>query len=248
MTASHIGHKMAIILDNKVNSAPVIQGAIRGGASTITMGSAKPQVAQREADDLVDVLRTGSLPAPLVEESSSEVGPLLGFDAIRKTQFSFILGSILVLLIMIAYYRTSGAIAIAALALNILFMIAVLALFGATLTLPGIAAVVLSVGMCVDGNILIYERIRDELRLGKSVRGAVDLGFTRAFSAILDGQLTTAAGGWVLLQYGSGPIKGFAVLLLVGVFTTLFVNTWVTRVFFDWYIAKKKGQMATISI
>jgi hypothetical protein len=125
---------------------------------------------------------------------------------------------------------------------------AVMALFGATLTLPGIAAVVLSVGMCVDGNILIYERIRDELRLGKSVRGAVDLGFTRAFSAILDGQLTTAAGGWVLLQYGSGPIKGFAVLLLVGVFTTLFVNTWVTRVFFDWYIAKKKGQMATISI
>jgi preprotein translocase subunit SecD len=123
-----------------------------------------------------------------------------------------------------------------------------MALFGATLTLPGIAALVLSVGMCVDGNILIYERIRDELRLGKSVRGAVDVGFTRAFSAILDGQLTTAAGGWVLLQYGSGPIKGFAVLLLVGVFTTLLVNTWATRIFFDWYIAKKKGQMATISI
>jgi len=124
----------------------------------------------------------------------------------------------------------------------------VMAAFGATLTLPGIAAVVLSVGMTVDGNILIYERIRDELLLGKSVRGAIDLGFSRAFSAILDGQLTTAAAGWVLLQYGSGPIKGFAVMLLVGVGTTLFVNTWGTRIFFDWIISRKKGPVATLSI
>jgi preprotein translocase subunit SecD len=113
---------------------------------------------------------------------------------------------------------------------------------------PGIAAIVLSIGMEVDGNILIYERIRDELLLGKSVRGAIDLGFARAFSAILDGQLTTAAAGWVLLQYGSGPIKGFAVMLLVGVFTTLSTNIWVTRIFFDWYVARKKGTLATISI
>ena len=112
---------------------------------------------------------------------------------------------------------------------------------------PGIAAIVLSVGMCVDGNILIYERIRDELNLGKSVRGAVDLGFSRAFSAILDGQLTTAAAGWVLLQYGSGPIKGFAVMLLVGVFTTVITNTWVTRILFDWY-TRKQGPSGTISI
>ena len=111
-----------------------------------------------------------------------------------------------------------------------------------------IAAIVLSIGMEVDGNILIYERIRDELLLGKSVRGAIDLGFSRAFSAILDGQLTTAAAGWVLLQYGSGPIKGFAVMLLVGVFTTLSTNIWVTRIFFDWYVARKKGTLATISI
>jgi len=114
--------------------------------------------------------------------------------------------------------------------------------------LPGIAAVVLSVGMTVDGNILIYERIRDELLLGKSVRGAIDLGFSRAFSAILDGQLTTAAAGWVLLQYGSGPIKGFAVMLLVGVGATLFVNTWVTRIFFDWTISRKKSATSTLSI
>jgi preprotein translocase subunit SecD len=247
MTASHIGHKMAIILDDKVNSAPVIQGAIRGGASTITMGSAKPQVAQAEADDLVDVLRTGSLPAPLVEESSSEVGPLLGFDAIRKTQFSFIIGSILVLFIMIIYYRTSGAIAILALSLNILFMIGVLALFGATLTLPGIAAIVLTVGMAVDANIIIYERIREELRLGKSVRGAVDAGFSRGFAAILDGQLTTAAAGYVLMQYGSGPIRGFAVMLIIGIASTLFTATWCTRLFFEYYVGRGR-KSATIGI
>jgi len=123
-----------------------------------------------------------------------------------------------------------------------------MAAFGATLTLPGVAAIVLSIGMEVDGNILIYERIRDELLLGKSVRGAIDLGFSRAFSAIFDGQLTTAAAGWVLLSYGSGPIKGFAVMLLVGVFTTLSTNIWVTRIFFDWYVSRKKGTLATISI
>ncbi|HUH05640.1 MAG TPA: protein translocase subunit SecD [Kofleriaceae bacterium] len=247
MTAEHVGHKMAIILDNKVNSAPVIQGAIRGGASTITMGSAKPQVAQAEADDLVDVLRTGSLPAPLVEESSSEVGPLLGLDAIRKTQFSFLLGTILTILIMVAYYRTSGAIAIGALALNILFMLAVLALFGATLTLPGIAAIVLTVGMAVDANIIIYERIREELRLGKSVRGAVDAGFSRGFAAILDGQLTTAAAGYVLMQYGSGPIRGFAVMLIIGIACTLFTATWCTRLFFEYYVGRGR-KATTISI
>jgi protein-export membrane protein SecD len=116
------------------------------------------------------------------------------------------------------------------------------------LTLPGIAAVVLTVGMAVDGNVLIYERIRDELLLGKSVKGAVELGFQRAFSSILDGQLTTAAAGWVLLQYGSGPIYGFAVMLLVGIFTTLFTSVWITRYFFDVYVSRKKGELATISI
>ena len=142
---------------------------------------------------------------------------------------------------MVGVYRWSGWIAVFAVVFHIVMTLAVMAMFGATLTLPGIAAIVLSIGMEVDGNILIYERIRDELLLGKSVRGAIDLGFSRAFSAILDGQLTTAAAGWVLLQYGSGPIKGFAVMLLVGVFTTLSTNIWVTRIFFDWYVARKKG-------
>ncbi|HWU89470.1 MAG TPA: protein translocase subunit SecD [Kofleriaceae bacterium] len=248
LTAQIVGKKLATILDETVKSAPTINGAIRGGRAMITMGGGDPHRQEIERDELVNVLRTGSLPAPLREESISDVGPTLGRDAIDKTKLSFGLGIILVVVIMVGIYRWSGWISVFALVFHNLLTLAIMAMFGATLTLPGIAAIVLSVGMCVDGNILIYERIRDELLLGKSVRGAVDLGFSRAFSAILDGQLTTAAGGWVLLQYGSGPIKGFAVMLLVGVFTTITTNTWVTRIFFDWYIARKKGQLATISI
>ena len=248
LTTEIVGQKLATILDGKVKSAPIINTAITGGRASITMGGADPDRQLKERDEVVNVLKTGSLPAPLREESSSELGPTLGRDAISKTQTSFLIGVILVVLIMVGIYRWSGWIAVFAVGFQVLLTVTVMAVFGATLTLPGIAAVVLSVGMTVDGNILIYERIREELLLGKSVRGAVDLGFARAFSAILDGQLTTAAAGWVLLQYGSGPIKGFATLLLVGVFTTIFTNIWVTRILFDWYITRKKGQMATISI
>jgi protein-export membrane protein SecD len=248
LTAEIVGQKLATILDGKVKSAPIINGAIKGGRASITMGGADADRQIKDRDQLVNVLKTGSLPAPLREESTSELGPTLGRDAIDKTKVSFLIGVILVVLIMVGVYKWSGWIAVFAVIFHNLLTIAVMAVFGATLTLPGIAAIVLSVGMTVDGNILIYERIREELLLGKSVRGAVDLGFSRAFSAILDGQLTTAAAGWVLLQYGSGPIKGFATLLLVGVFTTVTTNIWVTRVLFDWYITRKKGQMATISI
>ena len=248
VTAAIVGMKFATILDDKVKSAPIIQTAIRGGRASISMGGSDPRVMEKERDDLVAVLKTGSLPAPLREASHSDVGPTLGRDAIAKTRMSFELGILLVICIMVGVYRWSGWIAVFAVVFHILMTLAVMALFGATLTLPGIAAIVLSIGMEVDGNILIYERIRDELNLGKSVRGAIDLGFSRAFSAILDGQLTTAAAGWVLLQYGSGPIKGFAVMLLVGVFTTLTTNIWVTRILFDWNVARKKGHIATISI
>jgi preprotein translocase subunit SecD len=248
VTAEIVGKKLAAVLDGKVRSAPVINGAIRGGRASITLGGGDVQRQEHDREELVNVLRTGSLPASLEKQTESELGPTLGRDAISKTKLSFIIGIILVVLIMVGVYRWSGWIAVFAVVFHILMTLAVMAAFGATLTLPGVAAIVLSIGMEVDGNILIYERIRDELLLGKSVRGAVDLGFSRAFSAILDGQLTTAAAGWVLLQYGSGPIKGFAVMLLVGVFTTLSTNIWVTRIFFDWYIAKKKGQLATISI
>jgi preprotein translocase subunit SecD len=248
LTSQIVGKKLATILDDKVRSAPIINQAIRGGRASITLGGGDILRQEREREQLVNVLRTGSLPAPLVKQSESELGPTLGRDAIDKTKLSFIIGIILVILIMVGIYRWSGWIAVFAVVFHIVMTLAVMAMFGATLTLPGVAAIVLSIGMEVDGNILIYERIRDELLLGKSVRGAIDLGFSRAFSAILDGQLTTAAAGWVLLSYGSGPIKGFAVMLLVGVFTTLSTNIWVTRILFDWYVSRKKGQLATISI
>jgi len=248
LTSQIVGKKLATVLDDKVKSAPIINSAIRGGRASITLGGSDVLRQEREREELVNVLKTGSLPAPLREETAQKLGPTLGSDAINKTKLSFIIGIILVILIMVGIYRWSGWIAVFAVVFHIVMTLAVMAMFGATLTLPGVAAIVLSIGMEVDGNILIYERIRDELLLGKSVRGAIDLGFSRAFSAILDGQLTTAAAGWVLLQYGSGPIKGFAVMLLVGVFTTLSTNIWVTRIFFDWYVSRKKGQLATISI
>ena len=249
LTAQIVGQKLATILDDKVKRAPIINTAIRGGRASITMGGSRDGDRQlAEAKELENVLKTGSLPAPLREESISEIGPTLGRDAIDKTKLSFGIGILLVVLIMVGIYRWSGWISVFAVVFHVILTLAVMALFKATLTLPGIAAIVLAIGMEVDGNILIYERIRDELLLGKSVRGAVDVGFSRAFSAILDGQLTTAAAAWVLLQYGSGPIKGFAVMMLVGVFTTLSTNIWVTRIFFDWYIARKKGQVQTISI
>jgi preprotein translocase subunit SecD len=247
MTSKNIGKKMAIILDETVNSAPVIQDAITGGRSTITMGGSSNQAIEREADDLVSVLKTGSLPAPLQQESAADQGPTLGSDAVSKASFAFLLGSGLVLLVMIYIYRLSGFLSIIALVLNILFMVAALAGLGATLTLPGIAATVLTVGMAVDANIIIYERIREELRAGKSIRGAVDAGFSRAFSAILDGQLTTAVAGYVLLQYGSGPIRGFAVMLIIGIVTTLFTTTWCTRLLFDYYLGKGR-KVTEISI
>jgi preprotein translocase subunit SecD len=249
LTSQIVGKKLAAILEDRVRSAPIINQAIRTGHAVITLGRGNdPVLAEREREELVNVLKTGSLPAPLVESSHTTVGPTLGRDAIDKTKLSFIIGICLVILIMVGVYKWSGWIAVFSVVFHIVMTLAVMAMFGATLTLPGVAAIVLSIGMEVDGNILIYERIRDELLLGKSVRGAVDLGFSRAFSAILDGQLTTATAGWVLLEYGSGPIKGFAVMLLVGVFTTLSTNIWVTRIFFDWYISRKKGQLATISI
>lgn len=238
LTGKNVGRKMAIILDAKVNSAPTIQTKIDGGRSSITMGGGTRAYQQSEAEDLVNVLRTGSLPAPLKEESSSEVGPLLGQDAIDKAVVAFGLGALLVMVIMVGYYRTSGAISIAALTLNIGFMMALLAGFGATLTLPGVAALVLTVGMAVDANIIIYERIREELRTGKSVKGAVDAGFSRGFSAILDGQLTTGVAAYVLYQFGSGPIRGFAVMLLIGIVCTLFTATWCTRLFFEYYVGR----------
>ncbi len=246
VTSEAVGKKFAIILDNKIASAPSIRQAITQGSAVITLGGSDPKESQAEAEDLVDVLRTGSLPAPLREDSASEVGPLLGHDAVEKAKVAFGLGSILVILIMVGYYRSSGVISIVALALNLGFMMAILAAFQATLTLPGIAALVLTVGMAVDANIIIYERIREELRAGKSVRGSVEAGFAHGLPAIIDGNLTTGVAAYVLFQYGSGPIKGFAVMLLIGIVCTLFTATWCTRLFFEYYVGRGKNRVLGI--
>jgi preprotein translocase subunit SecD len=247
MTGKNVGRKMAIILDDKVSSAPVIQDKIGGGRSSITMGGGNDREIQREAQDLVNVLKTGSLPAPLKIDSQSEVGPLLGRDAIDKAQLAFVLGAILVMLVMLYFYRFAGVISIVAVVLNILYMLALMAALGATLTLPGIAALVLTIGMAVDANIIIYERIREELRAGKSVKGAVDAGYHRGFAAVFDGHITTLCAGYVLYQYGSGPIKGFAVMLIIGIFTTLFTQVWCARLFFNYYVSRR-SQATTLSI
>jgi len=242
------GEKMAIILDDRINSAPIIQTAITGGRSQITMGGSDPQIMQVEAQDLVNVLRTGALPAPLREMSSSRVGPMLGQDAIDKTRTSMLVGAIAVVLLMLYFYKVSGLIANVAMVLNILFQVSILAALQATLTLPGIAALVLTVGMAVDSNIIIYERIREELRAGKSVRGAVDAGFSRAFTTVFDAHVTNFVAGFVLMEYGTGPIRGFAVMLLIGVVCNLFTSTWVSRVMFEHYVGRRKAATATISI
>jgi preprotein translocase subunit SecD len=248
VTKDNVGRRMAVILDDKITSAPTLQTAILDGRARITMGGGDNRIIQQEAEDLVNVLRTGALPAPLVEIQSSQFGALLGQDAIDKAKLSMGVGAILVILLMIGFYRFSGLIANFAMLLNILFQVAILAAFQAVLTLPGIAGLVLTVGMAVDSNIIIYERIREELRSGKSVRGAVDAGFGRAFWTVFDAHVTNFVAGFVLMEYGTGPIRGFAVTLLIGVVCNLFTSTWVSRLFFEYYVNRKRSATATLSI
>jgi preprotein translocase subunit SecD len=248
LTGENIGRKMAIVLDEKINSAPVIEGRI-GARGRITLGGfGDPFALQNEAKDLVSVLRSGALPAPLRKTFETQVGPTMGRDAVDKAKFSMILGAIAVVLFMIIYYRLSGVIAVVAMILNMLFMIAILAAFEASLTLPGIAGLVLTVGMAVDANIIIYERIREELRMGKSVRTAVDLGFGRAFWTVFDAHVTNFVAGVVLYSYGSGPIRGFAVTLLVGIVTNLFTSYWLSHWMFDALVGRRGAARATLSI
>ncbi len=246
-SGQNIGRKMAIILDERINSAPVIETRIGGGSARITMGGfGDPFQLQQEAKDLVAVLRTGALPAPLKKTFETQVGPTLGKDAVEKAKFSMAIGSIAVILFMLIYYRLSGFIADLAMVLNIIYQLSILALLGATLTLPGIAGVVLTVGMAVDANIIIYERIREELRAGKSARGAVEAGFGRAFWTVFDAHVTNLVAGIVLYSYGTGPIRGFAVTLMIGIVCNLFTSVWLSRAMFDWVVGRK--QSATLSI
>ncbi|MSP63526.1 MAG: protein translocase subunit SecD [Myxococcales bacterium] len=249
VSGDNVGRKMAIILDQKITSAPVLEGKIGGGRARITLGGGSPEGMKQEAIDLVAVLRTGALPAPLTWKSENQVGPTLGRDAVDKAKFSMAVGSLAVILFMLLYYRLSGLIANIAMVLNILFLLAILAYLpgsAATLTLPGIAGVVLTVGMAVDANIIIYERIREELRAGKSARGAVEAGFGRAFWTVFDAHVTNLVAGIVLFSYGTGPIRGFAVTLIAGIICNLFTSVWVSRVMFDYMVGRKKA--ATLSI
>jgi len=239
-TNDNIGQQMAIVLDKKVMSAPKIQSAIYD-AGRIT-GSFTPQ----EAEDLALVLRTGALPASLEILEERTVGPSLGKDSISKGFLASLIGSLLVIAFMIFYYRLSGVIAVIALALNILIIFAVLAYFHATLTLPGIAGIALTIGMAVDANILIFERIKEELALGKTVRSSIESGFAKALITIVDTNLTTILAAIFLYMFGTGPVRGFALTLTIGLLANMFTAIFVSRVIFDSIYRDRKAQ--TISI
>lgn len=241
ITGENVKRRLAIILDNRVHSAPVIQERIGGGRASITGA-----FDMKEARDLAIVLRAGALPAPVEIIEERTVGPSLGRDSIRQGIISFIIGGSLVVLFMIAYYRGAGLVADVALVFNVVFLLAILAGFKAVLTLPGIAGIVLTVGMAVDANVLINERIREELRAGKSPRAAVEAGYERALPAILDSNITTFLSGLILFQFGTGPIRGFAVALCVGILTTVVTAVYLTRVYHDYRMAGR--QLARISI
>ena len=247
VSGENVGRKMAIILDEKITSAPVLESKIGGGRARITLGGmGNPETLKQEAMDLVAVLRTGALPAPLTWKSENQVGPTLGRDSVDKAKTSMLIGSLAVIIFMLIYYRLSGLIANLAMVLNILFLLSIMAMLQATLTLPGIAGVVLTVGMAVDANIIIYERIREELRAGKSARSAVDSGFNRAFWTVFDAHVTNLVAGIVLYSYGTGPIRGFAVTLIAGIICNLFTSVWVSRAMFDFVVGRRKVDSLSI--
>ncbi|MFC1834412.1 protein translocase subunit SecD [Thermodesulfobacteriota bacterium] len=231
VTRDNVGKRLAIILDKRIYSAPVIKSRISGG-SAIIEGRFSPE----EARDLVIVLRSGSLPAPVEILERRSVGPSLGEDSIRLGRNAVLLGLLLVVAGMAVYYRWSGVVADIALVLNLFLIFAIMVSPGlrATLTLPGLAGVALTMGMAIDANILIFERIREELRLGKSPKAAVDMGYSKAFSTILDANVTTILAALPLIQFGTGPIKGFAVTLCIGLIVSMFTALFVTRVVFDY--------------
>lgn len=241
ITAANVGKRMAIVLDDTVYSAPVIRERISGGSAQIS-GS----FSEQEATDLAIVLRAGSLPAPVNILEDRTVGPSLGQDSINQGILSVTIGGILVILAMLIYYRLAGLVANAALVLNIIFIMAMLSMFKATLTLPGIAGIVLTIGMAVDANVLIFERIREELRLGKTARAALEAGFSKALSSIIDSNVTTLIAALVLFQFGTGPVKGFAVTLSIGIVSSMFTAIFVSRLIFDYFLVHRQAKRLSI--
>ncbi len=238
-TKTHIGTRLAIVLDNKVQSAPVIRSEI--GAR----GQISGQFTYQEARDLAIVLRAGALPAPVKIIEETTVGPSLGKESVEKGIKAGVAGIIIVMLFMAVYYKTAGVIADLALLMNVVLLWAMMILLGATLTLPGIAGFILTVGMAVDANVIIFERIREELRRGRNLFSAVEAGFARAWGTILDANVTTLIAAAVLFQFGTGPIKGFAVTLSLGILSSMFTAVFVTKVLLD-LIVKFKPQIFRI--
>lgn len=248
VTGANVGRRFAIILDEVVDSAPRIQGKIGGGHATITMGGGDPQQQLANAKKLELVLRSGALPAPITPSNETLIGPTLGQDAIGKGVTGAAVGSLFVLVFMAIYYRASGLVADMAVLFNFIIQLAILASFSATMTLPGIAGLALTLGVAVDANVLINERIREELRAGRSVRAAVEAGYDKSFTAILDGHITVLISGLILAQYGTGPVKGFAITLIVGIVASLFTGVFCTRIVFDWWARGLKVKALSVGI
>lgn len=241
LTTEHVGERFAIVLDGKVLSAPVIREPIPGGRGQISGG-----FTLQGAKDLAVLLRSGALPAPLSVIEERTVGAGLGADTIEQGKIGSAVGVLFVLIFMIFFYRGFGLIADIVLLVNLAMIIGVSALFGATLTLPGIAGIVLTLGMAVDANILPFERIRDEVRAGVPTLRAIDIGFHRSMKTVLDGNLTNLICSLILFQFGAGPIRGFAVTLSIGVVTTLFTCLALSKVLIDWYMNGKNKKIGYI--
>lgn len=233
ITGANVNKRCAIILDNLVFSAPVIRGKIPGGRSQI-----EGMADLEEAKLLEIVLKAGALPAPVDIIEERTVGPSLGQDSISKGFSSALIGFLMVAVFMVFYYQKAGSVAAAGLTLTVLFILGVLAGFGATLTLPGIAGIILTIGMAVDANVLIYERIREEMATGKTVKASVESGFSKAYSAIIDSNITTFFTGIILYQFGTGPVQGFALTLMIGIVSSLFSALVIVRLLFDFMIYK----------
>ncbi|HEY8089147.1 MAG TPA: protein translocase subunit SecD [Polyangiaceae bacterium] len=246
ITGANVNRRFAIILDDVVDSAPVIRTKIGGGHAQISMGAGDSEKQLHDAKQLELVLRSGALPAPITPSSESVIGPSLGRDAVQQGVKGAFYGVMGVLAFMIFYYRKSGFVADVAVLFNLMLQMAALASFSATMTLPGIAGLALTIGMSVDANVLINERIREELRAGKTVRAAVEAGYTRAWPSIVDGHATVFISGLILMQYGSGPVKGFAVALVIGIICSLFTGFFCTRLVFDWWVRGAKVKRLSV--
>ncbi len=240
LTSANVGNGLAIVLDGRVVSAPVIKSRIAD------RGQIEGNFTQQEVQDLVLVLKSGALPASITFLEERTVGPSLGREAIRDGLRAGIIGTLLVILVMLVYYKLSGVNAVLALVLNVLILFGGMGMFHSTLTLPGIFGIILTIGMAVDANVLVFERIREEMRAGRTVRSSIDQGFDRAFTSIIDTHVTTMVSALLLFQFGTGPIKGFAVTLFIGLLASLFTAVFVSRWLFDLVLSRRKVQKLSI--